>query len=59
MQKITLQLEPLEAKALAVMAKRFTRKEARELSETPEEAAQIMFGLYELQTQLEQQEQNP
>lgn len=58
MQKITLQLDPLEAKALSTMAKRFSRKEAIELSKTPEEAAQMMHGLYELQTQLEQQEQN-
>jgi hypothetical protein len=59
MQKITLQLEPLEAKALAVMAKRFTRTEALELSTNPEEAAQMMHGLYELQTQLDNQEQTP
>jgi hypothetical protein len=59
MQTITLQLEPLEAKALALMAKRFTRREAVELSANIKEAGEMMNSLYELQMQLEKQEQKP
>ncbi len=55
--KTLLTLDESQAQALAMLAKRFGYREAVELSSNAEEAAHMMTGLYELQQQLNNQEQ--
>jgi len=53
--EISLTCTMAEAQALAACAKRFGHRDALNMSETTEQAAQMMQGMYELHQQIEQQ----